>query len=171
MTQDFTQLEQRIKAAFDRIDRGLEEFASARAQSQQATALADSPPVHDLPQGSPPHLEALLRALESAKSAAEDWAQRFATLQKQSSEETLAMANEISRLTRELQAARAGGNTAPAPASAQASHDAEIDALTARIAEQEAELESLRAARAIEASELGELIAQLSPLVEEVSNV
>ncbi len=169
MTQEFTQLEQRIKAAFDRMDRGLEALARARAVQIDRHDPSPSAPAPGLSDDPPAHMAALLRALESAKSSASDWAQRFANLQKQSSEDTLAMANEITRLTEELEMARA--QTAIVPAASTTAHDDEIDALTARLAEQEAELETLRAARAADARELGELIDQLSPLVEEAANV
>lgn len=174
MTQDIEELEQRISAAFGRMDRGLEALARARAAAplpEVAPQLAQPAPTALAPAAveAGPQLGAMLRALETAKAAADDWAARYAKLQAQMGEDTLAMAAEITRLTAELDSLRAGA--APNVAPSAPDHEAEIDELTARLAAQEAELETLRAARAADASELGELIAQLAPLVEEASHV
>ncbi|MDZ7906009.1 MAG: hypothetical protein U5N55_09745 [Cypionkella sp.] len=170
MTQDITELEQRITAAFDRMDRGLEAAARARRAAQEAvgpSALEMANLGQDT--DTAPPMPALVRALELAKSAADDWADRYAKLQAQMGEETLTLASEVARLTDELTAARA--LIEPITISPAQGAREDIDELTARIAAQEAELETLRAARAADASELGELIAQLSPLVEEASHV
>lgn len=187
MTQDIGELEQRISAAFGRMDRALEAMSRARAAEVGPEASAEESPVasaeaSDIAQTAPeqtsappPHMAALLRALETAKATAADWAERYSKLQAQMGEETFAMASEIARLTAELDGARAGLSAPSADVASEeapiADRDAEIDELTARLAAQEAELEMLRAARAAEASELGELIGQLAPLVEEASHV
>jgi septal ring factor EnvC (AmiA/AmiB activator) len=172
---DITELEQRIAAAFDRIDQGLDALARAQATAAQdvaeETELAPSQP----PQGgisadaaeAAPALTALLRALEQAKASNTDWAERYSALQEQMSAQTLAMASEIARLTQELadtQMAQTADVAAP-------SLNDEIDDLTARLAAQEAELETLRNVRALDAEELGDIIAALAPLVEEASHV
>lgn len=166
---DITALEQRIAAAFDRMDQGLERLARAKppfdADPQPgppSAALGEAPITEASPQ-----LPALLRALESAKASAADWADRYRALQVQMGDETLAMASEITRLTALLDAAQAAN---PAPVVGP-DRDAEIDDLTARIAQQEAELETLRALRAGEAADIGDLVAALAPLVEEVPHV
>lgn len=163
---DISELEQRIAAAFDRMDRGLEGLARARAAAPAHTDPA-------LSGDAAPQMAALLRALEHAKASGAEWSERYRALEAQMSAETLAMATEIARLTALIDAA---GQMPPARPQAQPSppdidRDAEIDELTARIAQQEAELETLRALRAKEAGELGDLIAALSPLVAEAPHV
>ena len=83
--------------------------------------------------------------------------------------ETLALALEITRLTDELAAARA--SVAPPFNTDAAPDSADVDELTARIAEQEAELETLRAERVFDATELAAIIAALDPLVQEAPHV
>jgi hypothetical protein len=161
---DITELERRIAAAFDRIDRGLEGIIHARAQT--------TPPAPAAPETAAapaPELAALMRALELAKASTQDWADRYSALQQQMSDETLAMASEIARLSAELDQARSQ-TSAPPPADPPASDD-EMDALLARLAAQETELETLRAAHSRDSQELGEIIAALAPLVEETSDV
>ncbi len=171
MSEEISELSRRISAAFDRMDQGLETLARSRAAVAVALEAApeaapETVPAREVETGAA--TPALLRALELAKASSDDWAERYRALQAQMGEETLAMAAEITRLTAELDAARAA---AVAPAPSTASDDSDIDELTARIAEQEAELESLRAERAREAAELGEIIAALDPLVQEARHV
>jgi hypothetical protein len=149
-----SELEQRITAAFERMDRGLESL-SRRAPMAEAPAAANA---------APPALAVLIEALQQAKAANVTWAERFAALEAERSAEVLALAGEIARLS--------GGEGAPAPApmggdGPAPDRDAEIDELTARIAQQEAELETLRARTAQDAREIGELVAALAPLVAE----
>lgn len=157
MSEEITELSRRISAAFDRMDQGLELLSrkNVAAAAPSAAALGTAPET----EGS----AALLRALEAARASVEDWAERYRALQARMGDETLAMASEITRLTAELAAARAA-----APA---ATPNADVDELTARIAEQEAELETLRAERALDTAELAAIIAALDPLVQEAPHV
>lgn len=156
---DITELERRIAAAFDRIDRGLDGMIQSRGAAKSSAPLESAPP-NSAP---PPELAALMRALELAKASNQDWADRFSALQQQMSDETLAMASEIARLSAELeQAQNAQPAATPAP---------DIDALLARLSAQETELETLRAAHNRDTQELGEIIAALAPLVEETPDV
>ncbi len=161
MSEEISELSRRISAAFDRMDQGLE--ALARSKAERASTPAPAPAQDAEVSAATP---SLLRALELAKASSDDWAERYRTLQAQMGTETLAMAAEIDRLTTELAAARAAQ-----PASAAAPADMDIDELTTRIAEQEAELETLRAERANDAAELAEIIAALDPLVQEARHV
>lgn len=156
MSEDITELSRRISAAFDRMDQGLE--ALSRKSAPAPTPAPEG-------EGS----AALLRALEAARASSDDWAERYRALQAQMSAETLAMASEITRLTGELAAARAALSVPPDTIAAP--DTAEVDELTARIAEQEAELETLRAERAFDATELAAIIAALDPLVQEAPHV
>jgi len=160
---DITELERRIAAAFDRIDRGLEGIIQSRAQINSPSA----PP--ETTAAPAPELAALMRALELAKASTQDWADRYSALQQQMSDETLAMASEIARLSAELDQARS--QTSAPPAADTPASDDEMDALLARLAAQETELETLRAAQSRDSQELGEIIAALAPLVEETSDV
>ena len=178
---DITELEQRIAAAFDRIDLGLDRLARAKSAAPPAPDVPPDnvppdnvPPENVPPENVPPaldagpHMAALLRALESAKASSADWAERYRALEIQSGDETVAMAGEIARLTALLEAAQ---SAPPAPMVELEYNDDQITQLTARIAAQEAELEALRALRAVDAEEVGDLIAALAPLVEEVPHV
>lgn len=160
MSEDITELSRRISAAFDRMDQGLEALS-------RKNLLAPTIPAAPTPEGE--GSAALLRALEAARASSDDWAERYRALQAQMGAETLAMASEITRLTGELAAARAA-LSAP-PDTVAAPDTAEVDELTARIAEQEAELETLRAERAFDATELAAIIAALDPLVQEAPHV
>jgi hypothetical protein len=160
MSEDITELSRRISAAFDRVDQGLE------ALSRKSVPAPIPAPI-PAPEGE--GSAALLRALEAARASSDDWAERYRALQAQMGAETLAMASEITRLTGELAAARA---SVPPPADTVAAPDsADVDELTARIAEQEAEMETLRAERAFDATELAAIIAALDPLVQEAPHV
>jgi len=163
---DITALEQRIAVAFDRMDQGLERLARATQPSGPVDAVASAEVATGL---STPQLDTLLHTLEGAKASVAEWAERYRVLETQMQGETLAMANEIARLTSLLDAATPANPSAQPPAAAD--RDAEIDELTARIAQQEAELETLRALRAAEAADMGDLVAALAPLVEEVPHV
>jgi hypothetical protein len=156
MSEDITELSRRISAAFDRMDQGLEALSRKSAPALIPAAEGE---------GS----AALLRALEAARASSDDWAERYRALQAQMGAETLAMASEITRLTGELAAARASAPTAAE--TAPAGDNSDVDELTTRIAEQEAELETLRAERAFDATELAAIIAALDPLVQEAPNV
>lgn len=194
--QDITQLEQRISAAFERMDRGLERLLHARRAALE-DGLGEGAPLSppDLPPDTPPSvddnplddafvsdhaqeaaqsapnwasvqpaapgIEPLLRALEQAKASNADWAERYAALQAQTNDQTFAMASEIARLTAALADAQSG-----VPA-----HHEDLDDLTARLAAQEAELEILRAQRDQNTAELDEIIAALTPLVEDTPYV
>ena len=162
MSEDITELSRRISAAFDRMDQGLEALS-------RKNLLAPTIPAAPTPAPEGEGSAALLRALEAARASSDDWAERYRALQAQMGAETLAMASEITRLTGELAAARAA-LSAP-PDTAAAPDTAEVDELTARIAEQEAELETLRAERAFDATELAAIIAALDPLVQEAPHV
>jgi hypothetical protein len=159
---DITELERRIAAAFDRIDRGLEGIIQSRAQ-------INTPAAPETSAAPAPELAALMRALELAKASTQDWADRYSALQQQMSDETLAMASEIARLSAELDQARS--QTSAPPAADTPASDDEMDALLARLAAQETELETLRAAQSRDSQELGEIIAALAPWVEETSDV
>ena len=165
MSEDITELSRRISAAFDRVDQGLEALAR---KSVPAPIPAPVPAAEG--EGS----AALLRALEAARTSIEDWADRYRALQAQMGAETLALALEITRLTDELAAARASvapPSVAPPVDTDAAPDNADIDELMARIAEQEAELETLRAERVFDATELAAIIAALDPLVQEAPHV
>jgi hypothetical protein len=162
MSEDITELSRRISAAFDRMDQGLEALSRKNLLAPTIPAAPTAAPEGE---GS----AALLRALEAARASSDDWAERYRALQAQMGAETLAMASEITRLTGELAAARAA-LSAP-PDTVAAPDTAEVDELTARIAEQEAELETLRAERAFDATELAAIIAALDPLVQEAPHV
>jgi hypothetical protein len=164
MSEDITELSRRISAAFDRVDQGLEALAR---KSVPAPIPAPIPAPVQAAEGE--GSAALLRALEAARTSIEDWADRYRALQAQMGAETLALALEITRLTDELAAARA--SVAPPFNTDAAPDSADVDELTARIAEQEAELETLRAERVFDATELAAIIAALDPLVQEAPHV
>ena len=164
MSEDITELSRRISAAFDRVDQGLE-VLSRKSVPATITAPITAPNPAAEVEGS----AALLRALEAARASSDDWAERYRALQAQMGAESLAMASEITRLTGELAAARA--SVAPVADTAPAGDNNDLDALTACIAEQEAELETLRAERAFDATELAAIIAALDPLVHEAPHV
>ncbi len=171
---DITALEQRITAAFDRIDRGLDALARAKeaAPETDLEIVPDAAPESAAePLAEPaPQMAAMLRALETARASSADWADRYRALEQQMGDETLAMAGEIARLTAALDAA---SQASPVHAASQGldDRDAEIDELTARLAQQETELEQLRALRSAEAAEVDDLVAALAPLVEEAAYV
>lgn len=195
--QDITQLEQRISAAFARIDRGLERLANARAvdgvdavdavdvaaaldqelhsslpddlaQPSAQTGNAAIQVVDAAPDTALSQIAPLLRALELAKASTSEWAERYSALQAQMGEQTLAMANEIARLTAELAVLHAAPSveTTNTPDA-----DRDLDDLTARLAAQEAELEILRAQRDQDTAEIGDIIAALTPLVKGAPHV
>ncbi len=165
MSEDITELSRRISAAFDRMDQGLELLSRKNLLAPPIQAPPPAPALEA--EGS----AALLRALEAARASIEDWAERYRALQAQTGAESLAMASEITRLTGELVAARAAADSAAAPNANPAPDSAEVDELTTRIAEQEAELETLRAERALDSTELAAIIAALDPLVQEAPHV
>lgn len=173
--EDTAELERRISAAFDRMDRGLDALGRApQAGADAGTAAGDTGQNANVDTSSA--APAILRALELAKASSDDWADRYRALQAQMGSETVAMAGEIARLTNELETARAAALAAAhasevTAASLGPQHDDEIAALNARIAAQQDELDILRAERAAEAGELHEIISALTPLIEGASHV
>lgn len=83
--QDISELERRIAAAFDRIDRGLESADRARV----ATVLDTS---------------AIVQAQEAAQAQSADWARRYAALEQKSAADHQNLSQEIARLTQALAA-------------------------------------------------------------------
>ena len=166
--QDITELERRIAAAFDRIDRGLEQADRARATVLPVAAAQADP----APAGA--QTSALMRSLESAAASNADWAKRYAALETQLAEVTLSMAGEIAQLTEDLATSRADMQVALVSADQTQQSAQELQVvqeqltdLRGRLAAQTAELTQLRAQRAAEIEELKSIVAALTPLIEE----
>ncbi len=164
--QDITELERRIAAAFDRIDRGLEQADRARASV--------APPSEDISPADTAHAALLLRSLESATASSADWAKRYAALEAQLADVTLSMAGEIAKLTEALATAKSAALSASdSPDQPQQSAqdlqalDVQLTELRRQLAAQETELTQLRAQRSVEIEELKSIVAALTPLIEE----
>ena len=80
--QDISELERRIAAAFDRIDRGLEIADRARAAPQPDTSAQ----------------------IQAAEAQSADWAKRYAALEQKSAADHQALTREVARLTEALAA-------------------------------------------------------------------
>lgn len=164
--QDITELERRIAAAFDRIDRGLEQADRARATVTLPSTEAEQPATVQT--------SALLRSLESAQASSADWAKRYAALEAQLADVTLSMAAEITKLTDDLTTTRADLQMALVSPDQPQQSATELQALEAQLtdlrrqlAAQSVELLQLRAQRATEIEELKSIVAALTPLIEE----
>lgn len=164
--QDITELERRIAAAFDRIDRGLEQADRARATVNLPSTEAEQPATVQT--------SALLRSLESAQASSADWAKRYATLEAQLADVTLSMAAEITKLTDDLTTTRADLQMALVSPDQPQQSATELQALEAQLtdlrrqlAAQSVELLQLQAQRATEIEELKSIVAALTPLIEE----
>jgi hypothetical protein len=162
--QDITELERRIAAAFDRIDRGLEQADRARASV--------APPSVDTADTA--HAALLVRSLESATASNADWAKRYAAVEAQLADVTLSMAGEIAKLTEALATAKSAALAASvSPDQPQQSAqdlqalDVQLAELRRQLAAQETELTQMRAQRLIEIEELKSIVAALTPLIEE----
>jgi len=179
--QDITELERRIAAAFDRIDRGLELADRARASvatPSSITAAAKTVSADivsaDTVSADMGQTALLLRSLESATASSADWAKRYATLEAQLADVTLSMAGEIAKLTQALATSKSEALAAMASADQPQQFGQELQALGVQLNEsrrqlvtQETELTQLRAQRAIEIEELKLIVAALTPLIEE----
>lgn len=166
--QDIIELERRIAAAFDRIDRGLETADRARA-----TVIAPETA------GETAKMSAMARALETARTSSADWAARYSALEAQSADETLALANQIAQLSDELSTRTQELDAALQVVTNQTSaqQDSEIQVLEdqmsdlhRQLSEQSLELATLRAQRASEVEELKAIVAALTPLIEEAQS-
>lgn len=195
--QEISELERRIAAAFDRIDRGLEQADRARAAVVNSkrlflgSAVADraraaaiystqtdqvDPAQSDSVQTESAQMEAILRSLERAQSSNAEWAQRYALLEAQMKETKLSMAGEIAKLSEEL-ATKSSDPIAPKGNSATDQTEEfsqerlvlerQLSDLHGQLALQSAELTQLRAQRAAEIAELSAIVAALTPLMEE----
>ena len=167
--QDITELERRIAAAFDRIDRGLEQADRARAT---AVALPSAAAPRDTVQAA--QSGALLRSLEQAQESNVDWANRYAALEAKMAEATRAMAGDIAKLTEDLAITRSDLQAAVThpkqplqTAQEMQGFEEQLSALRGQLAAQNTELTQLRAQRAIEIDELKAIVAALTPLIEE----
>lgn len=166
--QEISELERRIAAAFDRIDRGLEQADRARA------AVVSSP----IPaaQMDPAQMAAVLHSLEQAQASNADWAQRYAMLEAEMQDAKLSMAGEIAKLTEELAMNSADAKDANAPPTLDQPEqlsqerlvlEQQLSDLHGQLALQSAELTQLRDQRAAEIAELNAIVAALTPLMEE----
>lgn len=176
--QDILELERRIAAAFDRIDRGLELADRTRAALAPPTVTAPSS-VGPTEPAETPAMTAMVRALESARASSADWAARYAALETQMADETLSLANqlaevtqELSRRTQELDAAL--GNVSGASTEQHANEikvlEDQMAAMRDKISAQSLELTALRSQRASEAADLKAIVAALTPLIEEAQS-
>jgi chromosome segregation ATPase len=165
--QDIIELERRIAAAFDRIDRGLE--MGARATVVQPVAAPESA-----------QMATLIRALETARDASADWAARYAALEARMADETLIMAGQIAQLTDELaeqtdtlmalQLSDAQPDAGAQRGAEMQAMDDQMADLRQRLAAQSAELDALRSQRSTEVQEMDAIIAALNPLIEEAES-
>ncbi len=165
--QDIIELERRIAAAFDRIDRGLE--MGARATVAQPVVTPESA-----------QMGTLIRALETARDASADWASRYAALEARLADETLIMAGQIAALTNELaeqtdtlvalQLSDVQASSGAQRGAEMQAMDDQMAALRERLAAQTAELEALRSQRSTEVQEMDAIIAALTPLIEEAES-
>lgn len=157
--QDISELERRIAAAFDRIDRGLEQADRARAAPAE-TVQTDTV-----------QLGVLLRSLEAAQASSADWANRCAALEAQLAQASLSMSGEIAKLTEELAATASelALRSPPADQPLQSTQDLqdELTELRQQLAAQLVELTQLRAERATEIEELQSIVTALTPLIDE----
>ncbi len=168
--QDILELERRIAAAFDRIDRGLEQADRAR--------MSDSAPQFTLgPDAGPTDLaDALRRDLEAAQASNADWAKRYDVLEAQLAEASRSMTDQIAKLTEELattsaelKLALSTSATDPnAPSERHAMQD-KLTELSLQMAAQSVELTQLRSHRATDIEELKSIVAALTPLIEEAN--
>lgn len=167
--QEITELERRIAAAFDRIDRGLEQADRARAT---VVALPSQAVQKDTVQTA--QSGALLRSLEQAQESNVDWANRYAALEAKMAEATRSMAGDIAKLTEDLattrsdlQAATCNPEQPLQTAQEMQVLEEQLSALRAQLAAQTTELTQLRAERAVEIDELKAIVAALTPLIDE----
>lgn len=166
--QDILELERRIAAAFDRIDRGLEQADRAR--------MSVSAPHAELGQEAGPTdlADALRRDLEAAQASSADWAKRYSALEAQMAEAGQSMTDEIAKLTAELATKSADLNVSIPVADPQAQSEwqamqDQLMELNRQIAAQSLELTQLRSQRATEIEELKSIVAALTPLIEEAT--
>ena len=166
--QDIIELERRIAAAFDRLDRGLETADRARATVAAPEETGENA-----------KMSALVRALETARASSADWATRYAALESQMTDETLALANQFAQLTKELstrtQELDAALLTSASQTPAQYATELQVledqmTALRSQLSAQNLELTALRTQRASEVEDLKAIVAALTPLIEEAES-
>jgi chromosome segregation ATPase len=174
--QEISELERRIAAAFDRIDRGLEQADRARAAVVATPAAKVDPTQIDPSATDTAQIEAVLHSLEQAQANNADWAQRYAMLEAEMKDAKLSMADEIAKLTQELAMNSVDAmdpNVRPTlDQPEQLSQERlvlerQLSDLHGQLALQSAELTQLRAQRAAEIAELNAIVAALTPLMEE----
>lgn len=158
--QDITELERRIAAAFDRIDRGLEQADRVRAT---VSALSSDTSQQDAVQAATARADELSRNLDLAKANNVEWSNRYAALQAQMADATNSMTDEIAKLTQDIASITAELKAALSNPPA----DQALQELQVNLSAQTAELAQLRAARAIEIEELQAIVAALTPLIDE----
>lgn len=169
--QDISELERRIAAAFDRIDRGLEKADRARATVVARPAETEAP---ETSQSAIAQMGTMLRKLEIAKAGNADWALRYTALEAQLAETTLSLTTQITKLTEDLAKASADLEAALAKPPLPSPLAQELQAVQDQLAEsrrqlaaQSVEVTQLRAQRATEIEELKSIVAALTPLIEE----
>lgn len=170
--QDISELERRIAAAFDRIDRGLE-----RADRARATVVVPPPQMVEVEssKSATAQLGSVLQSLEIAQASNEDWAKRYATLEAQMADAAALAAGEIAKLntdlataTADLEAALATPQDQPVQTAQELQVlDEQLAELRRQLATQSVELMQLRAQRSAEIEELKSIVAALTPLIEE----
>ncbi len=170
--QDILELERRIAAAFDRIDRGLEQADRARmsVSDQQSEQAPEAAPMDRA------ETDAIRRDLEAAQASNADWEKRYGALEAQLAETTLSMTGEITKLTEELAAKSADFQTAASNPETDPKAQSELHAvqdqlteLRRQMAAQSVELTQLRSQRTAEIEELKSIVAALTPLIEEAN--
>ncbi|MEI2686389.1 MAG: hypothetical protein V9G14_09070 [Cypionkella sp.] len=166
--QEIAELERRITAALERIGRGLEDLA------ESAPPVAASPE----PSAEVGQVAALNEALDEERMANAQLQERLRVLRDKDANAQLVLNVRISELTRQSKSQSDEIKTLRRQVSQLSEHIATLqDAAISGVTEPHhinrammTELETLRAARATEAGELAEIVATLTPLIQEVQS-
>ena len=176
---DIEDLDRRLKAALERIDRAIESGAPTQPQAEPATEAAIDQAALDNAIAQARDAEAQVAALQSAVDAAHaqnaQLSAYVAQLEAAQAEHVPQathpdMTADVARLSADVQALQAANqqlrdnNTALRAANEQGLADAELISQSA-----EAELTALRAARAADRSELDMILTNLRPIIEETA--
>lgn len=176
---DIEDLDRRLKAALERIDRAIESGAPTQPQAEPVTEAAIDQAALDNAIAQARDAEAQVAALQSALDAAQaqnaQLSARVAQLEAAQAEQVPQathpdMTADVARLSADVQALQAANqqlrdnNTALRAANEQGLANAELISQSA-----EAELIALRAARAADRSELDMILTNLRPIIEETA--
>lgn len=164
---DMAELERRINAALERIDRGID--ALARPAAAPAQPAGDDAREAEIAR--------LQEALESERASNAQLTERVRALREKHEAAIAALERSVARLTAQLDAVGAELQNQKRINAGLIQTNRELsEAMKAGLAEPQlvnrammTELEALRAARRAEMAEMEEILSELKPLIEEVA--